>query len=364
MIRPSEVRTMRIFRYGMSEAARCALDDESQDDSLFYHKDAGIFTTSLAKPTPEEIANWKSTVAMTSSLLSSQQSALVAGSAVQHCVICRTASGEDETQCHFCGAGIRTGVGLGDEELETETTVSEHGDGTDDTVSHATTSTSAQSGVFPAHACVVSYCFTIVIAVCVRYTGRKGGLLTVQRVGSGGATKSTPVVVFSAGSKPVVIEADVPHKPHAHKPVRRAKQHVDANLAAQLFGLKSDTVFHKQQAGRKQLPPKQKKVSPYQNIKGPKPLIVLDAPNIAMRCGRGKQFTSAGITAAIVYYQRRGHKVVAFLPESYLDADKIAGLKRAEKVSTIRLVKFRASRKYVVRGFTARDGDERKKVTR
>ena len=83
--------------------------------------------------------------------------------------------------------------------------------------------------------------------------------------------------------------------------------------------------------------PKQKKVQTYANIKGPKPLIVLDAPNIAMRMGKGKQFKSAAISAAIVFYQRRGHRVVAFLPESYLDVDRIAGLRRAEKVRSLHL---------------------------
>ncbi len=73
--------------------------------------------------------------------------------------------------------------------------------------------------------------------------------------------------------------------------------------------------------------------SPYENIKGPKPMIVLDAPNVAMRHGRGKKFSCAGIQYAIMYYQSRGHRVLAILPERYLDSEHVALLRRAaEKV--------------------------------
>lgn len=71
-----------------------------------------------------------------------------------------------------------------------------------------------------------------------------------------------------------------------------------------------------------------------------KPIIVLDAPNIAMRhgkkegsmvCGKWvpKRFSCLGIKKAVEYYQSRGHKVVAFLPDFHLDFDIVAGQKRA-----------------------------------
>jgi hypothetical protein len=128
---------------------------------------------------------------------------------------------------------------------------------------------------------------------------------------------------------------------------KRSNRKYDAALAAQLFGLKEDTPFHKRKTVD-QAPGggKGKKQSPYLNIKGPKPLIVLDAPNIAMRFGKGRQFRSAALNVVIVYYQRRGHKVVAFLPESYLDAERISGLRRAEKVSAALSLPGLPSRKH------------------
>lgn len=65
--------------------------------------------------------------------------------------------------------------------------------------------------------------------------------------------------------------------------------------------------------------------------RAPRPLIVVDAPNVAMRFGRGK-FVVAGITAVVVHYQRRGHRVVAFLPETYVDREHVGGLRRMRKL--------------------------------
>ena len=64
-------------------------------------------------------------------------------------------------------------------------------------------------------------------------------------------------------------------------------------------------------------------------------MIVLDAPNVAMRHGRGKQFSCDGISLAIVYYQKRGHRVVAFLPDSYMDTDTVSKLRRARDVREV-----------------------------
>ena len=48
-------------------------------------------------------------------------------------------------------------------------------------------------------------------------------------------------------------------------------------------------------------------------------LIVLDAENIAMHCGKSRYFRVAGIQAAAKYYMDRGHKVTAFVPDRLVD---------------------------------------------
>ena len=50
------------------------------------------------------------------------------------------------------------------------------------------------------------------------------------------------------------------------------------------------------------------------NIKKEKPIILLDACNIAMRHGE-KTFSSKGIQIVMDYFQKNGHTVLAFLPE-------------------------------------------------
>lgn len=50
-----------------------------------------------------------------------------------------------------------------------------------------------------------------------------------------------------------------------------------------------------------------------------KPLIVLDAQNVAMKHGRDKFFSTKGIHLAINYWIKNGHKVVCFLPEYLFD---------------------------------------------
>ncbi|KAK1936619.1 putative ribonuclease ZC3H12C [Phytophthora citrophthora] len=56
-------------------------------------------------------------------------------------------------------------------------------------------------------------------------------------------------------------------------------------------------------------------------------LIVIDAPNVAMRHGKGKVFSCAGIELAIRYFQELGHRVVAFIPDYMLQSDE----ERAER---------------------------------
>lgn len=49
-------------------------------------------------------------------------------------------------------------------------------------------------------------------------------------------------------------------------------------------------------------------------MKKVKPLILLDASNIAMRHG-DRTFSTKGIKIVIDYFIKNGHKVLAFLPE-------------------------------------------------
>jgi hypothetical protein len=51
-------------------------------------------------------------------------------------------------------------------------------------------------------------------------------------------------------------------------------------------------------------------------------LIVLDAPNIAMRHGMNQQFSSRGVRLAVDYFQALGHRVVAFIPDYMLKDEK------------------------------------------
>mmetsp|Transcript_4814 Transcript_4814/g.7288 ORF Transcript_4814/g.7288 Transcript_4814/m.7288 type:complete len:986 (+) Transcript_4814:168-3125(+) len=48
-------------------------------------------------------------------------------------------------------------------------------------------------------------------------------------------------------------------------------------------------------------------------------LVVLDAPNVAMRHGNGKKFSARGIEIAANYYIAGGHRVVGFIPQHHLD---------------------------------------------
>jgi hypothetical protein len=66
--------------------------------------------------------------------------------------------------------------------------------------------------------------------------------------------------------------------------------------------------------------------------------VVLDLPNIAMRhgeCNKGsgqKTFSCKGIEIAIQYYKSRGHQVLGFMPEYYLDKESVGKQKRAQKL--------------------------------
>lgn len=62
-----------------------------------------------------------------------------------------------------------------------------------------------------------------------------------------------------------------------------------------------------------------------------KPLIVLDAQNVAMKHGRDKLFSTKGIHIAINYWMKNGHKVVCFLPEYLFDYEQVNRLIQERK---------------------------------
>ncbi|RLN57024.1 hypothetical protein BBJ29_001351 [Phytophthora kernoviae] len=66
--------------------------------------------------------------------------------------------------------------------------------------------------------------------------------------------------------------------------------------------------------------------------KDQKRLIVIDAPNVAMRHGKGKTFSCAGIDFAVKYFQALGHRVVAFIPDYMLQSDEIRAQREEEGI--------------------------------
>jgi hypothetical protein len=86
---------------------------------------------------------------------------------------------------------------------------------------------------------------------------------------------------------------------------------------------------------------------------GRKALIVLDAPSVAMKAGGGRFFHVAGIVRAIRYYQFKGHRVVAFIPEALVKNSAEALQERAQRagiaISTARLPDDLATLRALVR---------------
>ena len=60
--------------------------------------------------------------------------------------------------------------------------------------------------------------------------------------------------------------------------------------------------------------------------------VVIDAPNVAIRHGKQKAFSSRGVEIALDYWQRQGHDAVGFLPQYYLDFDRVGSTKRAAEL--------------------------------
>lgn len=64
---------------------------------------------------------------------------------------------------------------------------------------------------------------------------------------------------------------------------------------------------------------------------GEKPLIVLDAQNVAMKHGRDKLFSVKGIHIAVNYWHKNGHKVICFLPEYLFDYEQVETNKKLKE---------------------------------
>ena len=66
--------------------------------------------------------------------------------------------------------------------------------------------------------------------------------------------------------------------------------------------------------------------------RGGRPLIVLDAINLAKYRGDSMPASCKGIKQAIQYYLNGGYKVVTFLPSAFLRSDKLAEINRFTKL--------------------------------
>ena len=62
------------------------------------------------------------------------------------------------------------------------------------------------------------------------------------------------------------------------------------------------------------------------------PLIVVDAPNVAMRHGLNEKFSCKGIQLALNYFHGAGHDVIAFLPDYYLNFERVGELRRQARL--------------------------------
>eukprot|EP00298_Acanthocystis_sp_HF-20_P009528 c18361_g1_i4.p1 GENE.c18361_g1_i4~~c18361_g1_i4.p1 ORF type:complete len:526 (+),score=180.09 c18361_g1_i4:69-1646(+) len=72
-----------------------------------------------------------------------------------------------------------------------------------------------------------------------------------------------------------------------------------------------------------------------------KPLIVIDSANVAMRHGKQNKFSCAGLKICVDYWQRQGHKVIAFLPEYFLDYERAGKQESAKELDfNVRAVKL------------------------
>ena len=64
----------------------------------------------------------------------------------------------------------------------------------------------------------------------------------------------------------------------------------------------------------------------------PPPLVIIDGPNVACKAGGGSRFVSAGLAVAVEHFVSRGHRVVAFLPQTTLDPQSVVEARQACKL--------------------------------
>ncbi|CAM9347513.1 unnamed protein product [Chrysoparadoxa australica] len=62
------------------------------------------------------------------------------------------------------------------------------------------------------------------------------------------------------------------------------------------------------------------------------PLVLVDAPNVAMRHGLKKKFSCKGIQLTVDHFRLNGHRVIAFMPDYYLDETRSSGMNMAAKL--------------------------------
>jgi hypothetical protein len=73
---------------------------------------------------------------------------------------------------------------------------------------------------------------------------------------------------------------------------------------------------------------------------GEKPLIIIDASNVAMRHGKNSFFSVKGLQIVVEYWQKNGHQVVCFLPDYLFSYDQVA-LKK--KLNNLNIKEYKAS---------------------
>jgi Zc3h12a-like Ribonuclease NYN domain len=73
---------------------------------------------------------------------------------------------------------------------------------------------------------------------------------------------------------------------------------------------------------------------------GEKPLVIVDASNVAMRHGKNSFFSVKGIQLACEYWQKNGHQILCFLPD-YLFSYEQVNLKK--KLNQLNIKDYKAS---------------------
>jgi len=64
-----------------------------------------------------------------------------------------------------------------------------------------------------------------------------------------------------------------------------------------------------------------------------RPLIIIDAQNIAMRYGSNKTFKVQGIKIVADFFLRQGHTVIGFIPDYLVSQERILAKKKLNAMS-------------------------------